>query len=32
MSGKERERLKIMAGVAEEEPTLVAAAGWMGVG
>jgi hypothetical protein len=31
MSGKERERLKIMAGVAEEELTLVAAAGLMGV-
>ena len=31
MSGSERERLKIMAGVAEEEVTLVAAAGLMGV-
>jgi len=31
MSGKERERLKIMAGVKEEELTLVAAAGLMGV-
>jgi hypothetical protein len=31
MSGKERERLKIMAGVAEEELTLVVAAGLMGV-
>jgi hypothetical protein len=31
MSGNERERLKIMAGVAEEELTLVVAAGLMGV-
>jgi hypothetical protein len=31
MSGKERERLKILAGVKEEELTLVAAAGLMGV-
>jgi hypothetical protein len=31
MSGKERERLKIMGGVAEEELTLAAAAGLMGV-
>lgn len=31
MSGKERERLKIMAGVAEEEVTLIAASGLMGV-
>jgi hypothetical protein len=31
MSGKERERLKIMAGVKEEELTLAAAAGLMGV-
>ena len=31
MSGKERERLKIMAGVAAEEVTLVAAAGLLGV-
>ena len=31
MSGSERERLKVMAGVAEEEVTLVAAAGLMGV-
>jgi hypothetical protein len=31
MSGNERERLKIMAGVAEEEVTLIAAAGLMGV-
>lgn len=31
MSGKERERLKIMAGVKEEELTLVVAAGLMGV-
>jgi hypothetical protein len=31
MSRKERERVKIMAGVAEEELTLVAAAGLMGV-
>ena len=30
MSGNERERLKIMAGVAEEELTLAAAAGLMG--
>jgi Helix-turn-helix domain len=31
MSGNERERLKIMAGVAEEEVTLIAASGLMGV-
>ena len=31
ISGKERERIKIMAGVTEEELTLVAAAGLMGV-
>jgi Helix-turn-helix domain len=31
MSGSERERLKIMAGVAEAEVTLVAAAGLLGV-
>jgi hypothetical protein len=31
LSGNERERLKIMAGVAEEEVTLVVAAGLMGV-
>ena len=31
MSGKERERIKIMAGVTEEQLTLVAAAGLMGV-
>ena len=31
MSAKERERLKVMAGVAEEEVTLIAAAGLMGV-
>ena len=31
MSGKGRDRLKIMAGVKEEELTLVAAAGLMGV-
>ncbi len=31
MSGKERKRLKIMAGVAEEEVTLIAASGLMGV-
>ena len=31
MSGNERERLKIMAGVAEAEVTLIAASGLMGV-
>jgi hypothetical protein len=31
MSGNERERLKIMAGVAAEEVTLIAASGLMGV-
>ncbi len=31
MSAKERDRLKIMAGVAEEEVTLIAASGLMGV-
>ncbi len=31
MSGKERERLKLMAGVAEAEVTLMAASGLMGV-
>jgi hypothetical protein len=31
MSGNERERMKIMAGVAEEEVTLIAASGLMGV-
>jgi hypothetical protein len=31
MSGNERERLKIMAGVEEEEVTLIAASGLMGV-
>jgi hypothetical protein len=31
MSGNERERLKIMAGVVEEEVTLIAASGLMGV-
>ena len=31
MRGNERERMKVMAGVAEEEVTLIAAAGLMGV-
>ena len=31
MSGNERERLKIMAGVAQKEVTLIVASGLMGV-
>ena len=31
MRGNERERMKVMAGVAEEEVTLIAAAGLVGV-